>query len=69
METISSVLSLITPGCYLVSIDLKDAYYSVPIHTDYTKYFSKKYFSGKESYISFLSFRVVCVVDQENLQS
>ena len=38
METLSSVLNLITPGCYLASIDLKDAYYSVPIHTDYTKY-------------------------------
>ena len=38
METLSSVLHLITPGCYLASTDLKDAYYSVPILTDYTKY-------------------------------
>ena len=38
METISLVLYFITPGCYLASIDLKDAYYSVPAHTDYTKY-------------------------------
>ena len=37
METIQSVLSLITPGCYLASLDLKDAYYSVPIHPDHTK--------------------------------
>ena len=28
METIQSVLSLITPRCYLASLDLKDAYYS-----------------------------------------
>ena len=38
METLQSVLSLITPGCYLASLDLKGACYSVPIHTDYTKF-------------------------------
>ena len=38
METLQSVLSLITPGCYLASLDPKDAYYSVPIHPDYTKF-------------------------------
>ena len=37
MGTLRSVLSLITPGCYLASLDLKDAYYSVPIHSDHTK--------------------------------
>ena len=38
MENLSSVSNFITPGSYLASIDLKDAYYSVPIHTDYTKH-------------------------------
>ena len=38
METLQSVLSLITPGCYLASLDLKNAYYSVPIHPDHTKF-------------------------------
>ena len=38
METLQSVLSPITPGCYLASLDLKDAYYSVPIHPDYTRF-------------------------------
>ena len=38
METLQSVLSLITPGCYLASLDLNDAYYSVPIHPDHTKF-------------------------------
>ena len=38
MVNFSSVLNLITPGCYLASIDQEDAYYSVHIHTDYTKY-------------------------------
>ena len=30
METLKSILSLITPGCYLASLDLKDAYYDTP---------------------------------------
>ena len=38
METLLSVLSLILPGCYLASLDLKDAYYSVPVHPDHTKF-------------------------------
>ena len=38
METLRLVLSLITPGCYLASLNLKDAYYSVPIHPDHTKF-------------------------------
>ena len=38
MGTLQSILNLITPNCYLASIDLKSAYYAVPIHPDYTKY-------------------------------
>ena len=37
METLQPVLSLITPGCYLASLDMKDPYYSVPIQLDHTK--------------------------------
>ena len=37
METLSTALSLIRKGCYMASLDLKDAYYSVPIHKDYKK--------------------------------
>ena len=66
METLSSVLNLITPGCYLAPINLKNAYYSVSTHTDYTKCLK---FSGKDSYINFWSFLMVCIVGQENLQS
>ena len=33
METFQSVLSLITPGCYWASLDLKDASYSIPVAT------------------------------------
>ena len=38
MDTIWTAIRLMTPGCYMASIDLKDAYYSVPIHTDFQKY-------------------------------
>ena len=38
METLKSVVPLITPRCYLASLDLKDAYYSVPVHPDHTKF-------------------------------
>ena len=31
-------LNLITEGCYFASVDLKDAYYSIPIHKDFQKY-------------------------------
>ena len=34
MESIHSILQLVTPGSWLASIDLKDAYYSVPISKD-----------------------------------
>ena len=31
MDTIQTALKLIRSGCYMASIDLKDAYYSVPV--------------------------------------
>ena len=37
METLQSVLSLIISGCYVTSLDLKHAYYSLPIRPDHTK--------------------------------
>ena len=46
METLHSVLELITPGCFMASLDLKDAYYSIPIHPAHTKYL-KFYWKGQ----------------------
>ena len=66
IETLQSVVSLITPGCYLASLDLKDAYYSVPIHPDHTKFLK---FIWKINCISFKYFQMVYVVVQENLQN
>ncbi|XP_068756362.1 uncharacterized protein [Montipora capricornis] len=34
---IHSVLDLMTPGCFVASIDIKDAYYSVPIAKEHQK--------------------------------
>ena len=34
MENISTVLKYITPNCYMTSLDLKDAYFSVKIRED-----------------------------------
>lgn len=38
METLQSALTLVSPGCYMGSIDLISAYYSVPIAKDHQKY-------------------------------
>ena len=38
MESLSSLLVLINPNDYMITMDLKDAYLSVPIHADHSKY-------------------------------
>ena len=45
METVHSVADLIQPHCYMTSIDLKDAYYSVKISEEDSKYL--KLYAGK----------------------
>lgn len=45
METLQSAIALMRPGCHMASIDLRDAYYCVPIDTDYKKYL-KFYWKG-----------------------
>ena len=37
METLNTALKLIGEGCFMASIDLKDACYSVPIHEEHKK--------------------------------
>ena len=53
MDTIHSVLSLITSNCYMGKIDIKDAYYSVPILEEHQK-FLKFMFKGKLYQFTFL---------------
>jgi hypothetical protein len=31
MDTLDTAITLMRPGCFMTSIDLKDAYYSIPI--------------------------------------
>ena len=38
MDTLETAINMMTPGCFTASIDLKDAYYTVPISTDHQKY-------------------------------
>ena len=38
MDTLWSAVRLMTPQCYMTSLDLKDAYYSVPIADEHRKY-------------------------------
>lgn len=38
MDTFDMAIKLLFENCYMASLDLKDAYYSVPIHVDFRKY-------------------------------
>ena len=38
MDTLQSCISLVSQDCFMGSVDLTDAYYSVPVHKDYQKY-------------------------------
>lgn len=46
MISIHSILRLVTPNCWMASLDLKDAYYSVQIDPDFQKYL-KFWYNGK----------------------
>ena len=48
MHSVLSAIALITPGCFMASIDLSSAYYSLPIHKDHKKYF--KFFWNNSLY-------------------
>ena len=41
METIKSILTLVTPNCYMAKVDIKNPYYPIPIlpeHQNYLKF-------------------------------
>ena len=38
MEAIKQVIHMITPNCYVASLDIKDAFYTVPIYEQHKKY-------------------------------
>ena len=53
LDTIWTAVHMMTPGCYMASIDLKDAYYSVCIDDLHQKYLK---FSWKGNLYPFTSF-------------
>ena len=54
METIKSILTLVTPYCYMATVEIKDGYFSVPILLEHQKYL-KFYFRGKRYQFKFLT--------------
>ena len=48
METLKSAISLMTPDCYFGSVDIADAFYSIPIRTSDRKYF--RFWYGDQKY-------------------
>ena len=53
METIQSILAMITPNCWMASIDLKDAYYSVRIHPSCQRYLKFCYEGSVYAYTAY----------------
>ena len=43
MDTFYTAMQLVSTGCYMATIDLKDAYYSVPIHHSFRRYLKFKW--------------------------
>ncbi|XP_057312172.1 uncharacterized protein LOC130653671 [Hydractinia symbiolongicarpus] len=52
METLQDVLCLIKPGVWMGSIDLKDAYHSIPLHIDFQMFLA---FSWNKQFYQFLA--------------
>ena len=46
MDTFLTTIKLVTKGCFMATVDLKDAYYSVPMASEHQKYL-KFMFNGK----------------------
>ena len=43
MDNLKTAIDLVRPNCFMASVDLKDAYYSVPIHNTYQSYLKFKF--------------------------
>ena len=52
MESLQSAIQMITPMCYMASIDLKDAYYCIPVAKDHQKYLKFQWNSTLYQYTS-----------------
>lgn len=43
MDSLQTIIKLVTPNCFMASIDMKDAYYSIPVKSEDRKYLHFKY--------------------------
>ena len=43
MDSLQTIIKLVTPNCFMASIDMKDAYYSIPIKSEDRKYLRFKW--------------------------
>ena len=51
MESLSNVTDIIKPNVWMASVDLKDAFYSIPVHPEHQKYFK---FCWKGQYFQYV---------------
>ena len=48
MDTLTTAIKMMRPGCYMTSVDLKDAYHTVPIAQEHQKFL--KFFWRGQTY-------------------
>ena len=51
MESLSDVFKIIQPNYWMASVDLKDAFYTIPIHNAYQKYFKFMWYQKFYKYL------------------
>ena len=51
-ESVKQVIHMITPGCFLASLVIRDAFYSIPIHLEHRKFLK---FHGRVLYTNLMS--------------
>lgn len=60
MDNIWSAIRLMKPGCYMASIDLKDAYYTVPICKEHQKFLKFQWKGNLYQYVCFPNGLALC---------
>ena len=55
MHGLKEILKLVERNCYMTSLDIKDAYYSIPLEESFKNTWN---LFGKEYYINFVFFRM-----------
>ena len=51
MESLSDVFKIIQPNSWMAIVDLKDAFYIIPIHNAYQKYFKSMWYQKFYKYL------------------